>query len=438
MFKIAIVGRPNSGKSTLFNSLIKKSKAVTFELPGTTRDYIYGEGEIDGNKVSFLDTGGISFDEKTEISEKIKMQVEIAIEMSDLVIFLIDGSIKTVTEEDRKIAKTLHKKNKEVILALNKCDISGACEEPYIFLELGFGEPIKISAIKKTGIDKLIEKISEKIKVEEKEEVKKEVGIPKISIIGKPNVGKSTLLNAISNFERSIVSSEPGTTRDIIEHLINYKDKEYIFLDTPGVRKGILKDLDFYVSLRAIKALKESDIVLFVISCEDVSRTDEHLMSLILKNKKSGILVMNKLDLINVKKVDQYLNEVAYRLNEILFYPQVMISAQKKENLDMVYKLIDIVFKNIKKELTQSEIKETIFELVSSHPPPRKGKKALKIFDVMINNNNIKEIFITVNDKDFLKKDYIRYLGDRIRNKFDLKGVFIDFIIKEKRKDKTK
>lgn len=330
MFKIAIVGRPNTGKSTLFNTLIKKSKAVTFELPGTTRDYIYGEGEIYGKKVSFLDTGGISFDEKTEISEKIKMQVEIAIEMSDLVIFLIDGSIKTVTEEDRKIAKMLHKKNKEVILALNKCDINGACEEPYIFLELGFGEPIKLSAIKKIGIDKLIEKIGEKIKVEEKEEIKKKVDIPKISIVGKPNVGKSTLLNAISNFERSIVSSEPGTTRDIIEHLINYKGKEYIFLDTPGVRKGILKDLDFYVSLRAIKALKESDIVLFVISCEDVSRTDEHLMSLILKNKKSGILVMNKLDLLNIKKVDQYLNEVSYRLNEILFYPQVMISAQKK------------------------------------------------------------------------------------------------------------
>lgn len=438
MFKISIVGRPNTGKSTLFNALIKKSKAVTFELPGTTRDYIYGEGEINNKKVSFLDTGGISFDEKTELSEKIKMQVEIAIEMSDLVIFLIDGSIKTVTEEDRKIAKMLHKKNKEVILVLNKCDISGACEEPYIFLELGFGEPVKISAIKKIGIDTLIEKLDEKIKFEEKEEIKKEAEIPKISIVGKPNVGKSTLLNAISNFERSIVSSEPGTTRDIVEHLINFKGKDYIFLDTPGVRKGILKDLDFYVSLRAIKALKESDIVLFVISCEDVSRTDEHLMSLILKNKKSGILVMNKLDLLNVKKVDRYLNEVSYRLNEILFYPQVMISAQEKQNLDMVFKLIDIVFKNIKKELTQNEIKETIFELVSNHPPPRKGKKMLKIYDIMVNNSNIKEIFITVNDKDFLKKDYLRYLEDRIRNKFDLKGVYIDFIIKEKRKEKEK
>ncbi|MDI6861708.1 MAG: ribosome biogenesis GTPase Der [Caldisericia bacterium] len=438
MFKIAIVGRPNTGKSTLFNTLIKKSKAVTYELPGTTRDYIYGEGFINGKKVSFLDTGGISFDEKTELSEKIRMQVEIAIETSNLVIFLIDGSIKTVTDEDRKIAKMLHKKNKEVILVLNKCDLNGACEESYIYLELGFGEPLKISATKKIGIDILIEKINEKIKIDYKEDRLIETKLPKISIIGKPNVGKSTLLNAISNFERAITSSEPGTTRDIIEHLISYNGKDYIFLDTPGVRKGILKDLDFYVSLRAIKAIKESDIVLFVISCEDVSRTDEHLMSLILKNKKSGILVMNKLDLINPKKLDQYLNEVAYRLNEILFYPQVMISALKKENLNLIFKLIDIVFNNIKKELSQIQIKDIIFDLITKHPPPRKGKKLLKIYDVMVDNNNIKEITLTVNDKDFLKKDYLRYLVDRIRDKFDLEGVFIDFIIKEKRKEKRK
>jgi len=435
MFKIAIVGRPNTGKSTLFNTLIKRSKAVTFELPGTTRDYIYGEGEIDGKRVSFLDTGGISFDEKTELSEKIRMQVEIAIEMSDLVIFLIDGSIKTVTEEDRKIAKMLHRKNKDTIVVLNKCDIKGACEDPYIYFELGFGEPIKISAIKKIGIETLIDKIKEIIKIE-KEEFRELKDIPKISIVGKPNVGKSTLLNAISNFERSIVSSEPGTTRDIIEHTINFKGKDYIFLDTPGVRKGILEGLDFYVSLRAIRALKESDIVLFVISCEGVSRTDEHMMSLILKNKKSGILIMNKLDLLDVNKVDKYLNEVQYRLKEILFYPQVMISAEKKQNLDMLFKLIDIVYNNIKRNITQNEIKETILELLANHPPPRKGKKSLKLYDVMINNNSIKEIILTVNDEDFLKKDYIRYLEDRIRKKFDLMGVFIDFIIKEKRKER--
>ncbi|MCX8095501.1 MAG: ribosome biogenesis GTPase Der [Caldisericia bacterium] len=438
MFKIAIVGRPNTGKSTLFNTLIKKSKAVTYELPGTTRDYIYGEGIINGKKVSFLDTGGISFNEKTEIGEKIRMQVEIAIEISDLVIFLIDGSIKTVTDEDRKISKILHRKNKETILVLNKCDLNEACDDSYLYLELGFGEPIKISAIKKIGIDALIDKINEKIKFEEKEEIKILKDIPKISIIGKPNVGKSTLLNAIANFERSIVSNEPGTTRDIVEHLVNYKSKDYIFLDTPGIRKGILKDLDFYVSLRAINAIKESDIVLFIISCEDVSRTDEHLMSLILKNKKSGILVMNKLDKLDIKKLNNFLNEVAYRLNEILFYPQVMISALKKENIEMVFKLIDVVFKNIKKELKQNEIKDMIFELIINHPPPRKGKKLLKIYDVLIKNNNIKEIYLIVNDKDFLKKDYIRYLEDRIRNKYDLKGVFIDFIIKEKRKAKEK
>ncbi|MBC7194873.1 MAG: ribosome biogenesis GTPase Der [Caldisericia bacterium] len=436
MFKIAIVGRPNTGKSTLFNTLIKRSKAVTYELPGTTRDYIYGEGEILGKKVSFLDTGGISFDTEERLSEKIKIQVEIAIEMSDLVIFLVDGSIKTVTEEDRKIAKLLHKKNKETIIVLNKCDLKEACEEPYLFLELGFGEPIKISAIKKIGIDKLIERINEKIKVEVEEAKKEALYVPKISIIGKPNVGKSTLLNTISNFERSIVSNKPGTTRDIIEHLINYNGKDYIFLDTPGVRKGILKDLDFYISMRAIQAIKESDIVLFVISCEDVSRTDEHLMSLLLKNKKSGILVMNKLDLLDPKKVDRYLNEVAYRLNEILFYPQVMISALKKENIYMLFKLIDIVFQNIKKEVSQTEIKETLFDLIAKHPPPRKGLKIFKLYDVMVKNNNIKEIILTVNDKDFLKRDYLRYLEDRIRMKFDLKGVFIDFVIKEREKKK--
>ncbi|MGB9843128.1 MAG: ribosome biogenesis GTPase Der, partial [Caldisericia bacterium] len=355
MFKVAIVGRPNSGKSTLFNRLIKESKATTFELPGTTRDYIYGEGIIFDKKISFLDTGGISFDESTELIKKINLQVEIAINISDLVIFLIDGSYNNIIDEDRKIAKLLHKKNKETILVLNKCDIKESCLETYLYLELGFGEPIKISSLKNIGLDNLLNEIYKRIPEEKEEFIEK--NLPKIAIIGKPNTGKSTLLNSILGYERSIVSDEPGTTRDIIEHIVNYKEKEYLFFDTPGVRKGVLKDLDFYISLRSLKALKESDIVLFLISCDNISRTDEHLMSLILKNKKSGIIVINKLDLIENEKIDKVLNEISYRINEILFYPQVLISALKKININLIFKLIDIVYKNINKDIKEVDLK---------------------------------------------------------------------------------
>lgn len=432
MFRVAIVGRANSGKSTLFNRLIKQSKATTYELPGTTRDYIYGEGVVFGKRVSFLDTGGISFDENTELTKKINLQVEIAIDLSDLIIFLIDGSINTLLEEDRKIAKLIHKKNKDTILVLNKCDIKDACEDKYIYLELGFGEPLVISSLKKVGLEELLKEIDKRIP-EEKivYETKK---IPKISIIGKPNVGKSTLLNALSNFERSIVSSEPGTTRDIVEHYLIYKEKEYLFLDTPGVKKGILKDLDFYISLKSLRALRESDLVLFIISCENVSRTDEHLMSLLLKNRKSGILVMNKLDLIKPEKVDNVLNEIYYRLNEILFYPQVMISALNKTNLNLIFKLLDIVYENMNREIDETDLKGTIFEIIHKHPPPKKGKKTLKIYDIKEINKNPRVIELLVNDKEFFKKDYLRYMIGKLRDRFDLKGVFIDLILKEKKR----
>jgi len=432
MFRVAIVGRPNSGKSTLFNKLIKESKATTFELPGTTRDYVYGEGIIFDKRVSFLDTGGISFDEETEITKKINLQVEIAIDMSDLVIFLIDGSCNTIIDDDRKIAKLLHKKNKETILVLNKCDLKNSCLEEYLYLEFGFGEPLKISSLKNIGLENLLNEIYKKIPEEKNSFVKED--LPKIAIIGKPNTGKSTLLNSILGYERSIVSDEPGTTRDIIEHIVRYKEKEYIFFDTPGVKKGILKDLDFYVSLRALKAMRESEIVLFLLSCDNISRTDEHLMSLLLKNKKSGIVVINKLDLVNEKNLNKILNEISYRINEILFYPQVMISALKKMNLNLIFKLIDMVYNNINKDIKEVELKEYIYEIINSHSPPRIGKKTLKIYDIKELNKNPRIIEMIINDKEFFKKDYIRYIINKIREEFDLKGVFIDLILKEKKK----
>jgi len=432
MFRIAIVGRPNSGKSTLFNKLIKESKATTFELPGTTRDYIYGEGVVFDKKISFLDTGGISFDDKTEINKKINIQVEIAINMSDLVIFLIDGSYNNLTEEDRKIAKLLHKKKKDVILALNKCDIKDSCLETYLYLELGFGEPIKISSLKNIGLENLLNEIYKRIP-EEKEVTVFEKNLPKIAIIGKPNTGKSTLLNSILGYERSMVSKEPGTTRDVIEHIVKFKNKKYLFLDTPGIKKGLLKDLDFYISLRALKALKESDIVLFLISCDNISRTDEHLMSLLLKNRKSGIIIINKLDLIK-EDLDKILNEISYRLNDILFYPQVIISALKKINLNLIFKLIDIVYENINKDISENKLKESIYKIINNHSPPKKGKKDLKIYDIKELSKNPRLIEIVVNDKEFFKKDYIRYIINKIREEYKLKGVFIDLIIREKKR----
>jgi len=432
MFRVAIVGKANSGKSTLFNKLIKESKATTFELPGTTRDYIYGEGVVFDKKISFLDTGGISFDDKTEIDKKINIQVEIAIDMSDLIIFLIDGSYNNLTEEDRKIAKLLHKKKKDVILALNKCDIKDSCLETYLYLELGFGEPIKISSLKNIGLENLLNEIYKRIP-EEKEVTVFEKNLPKIAIIGKPNTGKSTLLNSILGYERSMVSKEPGTTRDVIEHIVKFKNKKYLFLDTPGIKKGLLKDLDFYISLRALKALKESDIVLFLISCDNISRTDEHLMSLLLKNRKSGIIIINKLDLIK-EDLDKILNEISYRLNDILFYPQVIISALKKINLNLIFKLIDIVYENINKDISENKLKESIYKIINNHSPPKKGKKDLKIYDIKELSKNPRLIEIVVNDKEFFKKDYIRYIINKIREEYKLKGVFIDLIIREKKR----
>lgn len=426
MFRIAIVGRPNTGKSTLFNKLIKRSKSVTWGLPGTTRDYVYGEGEIGGKKVSFLDTGGISF-EDTELAEKIKLQVELAIEESDLILFVVDGSISIVPEEDKKIAKMLHRNKKEVVLVANKCDIGDRCSDQFMFMELGFGEPVTISALKGKNIEELMERIEKKIP---EKEIQPRV-YPRVSIIGKPNVGKSTLLNAMLGKERAIVSDTPGTTRDIIENPVQINNERYIFVDTPGMRRGKLNKFDFVITLRSLRAMRESDISLFLIDPTNVSRTDEHLAGLLHKNKKSGIIVMNKLDIVETDKIDGYLNEAAYRLRPILFYPSVMISALKKKNLDLLFKLLKIVKENIDKKFSDSIVFKTILSIVTKATPPRKGKRSLRIYSAKIVKKNPKTIVITVNFPDIIKEDYKRYIISKFREKFDLKGVFIDIIFKK-------
>ena len=429
MFRVAIVGRPNTGKSTLFNRLIKRSKSVTWELPGTTRDYVYGEGNIGDKKVSFLDTGGISFEE-SELTEKIRLQVQLAIEEADLVLFVVDGSIAIVPEEDKKIANMLHKSKKEVIIVANKCDIGEKCLDPFIFMELGFGAPTTISALKGKNLDELLELIDEKIP-----EVQREPSMyPRVAIIGKPNVGKSTLLNTILGKERSIVSDTPGTTRDIIENIVEIEGEKYVFLDTPGMRRGKLNKFDFVISLRSLRGMRESDICLFTIDPADVSRTDEHLAGLLYKNKKSGIIVMNKLDIVNREEIEKYLNEAAYRLRPILFYPSVMISALKKENLHLLFKLLKIVRDKIERKFSDSTVLKTILSIVTKNPPPRKGKRFLKIYDARIIKKNPKTILIIVNFPDIIKDDYKRYLTSKFREKFDLKGVFIDIIFKKREK----
>ncbi len=431
MKTVCLIGKPNVGKSSLFNRLIKEKKAIILSEPGITRDRIYGIVNYQDKKFSLIDTGGIH-GESDKFDENILMQATLAIDEADTILFVVDG-LTEISEADLKIRNMLKKSGKDVIVVVNKIDNLKREELIYNYYELGFEKVIGISAEHNKGIKELLDIITKDIvKTEEVEE-----DILKFCFIGRPNVGKSSLINALLNEERSIVSDKAGTTRDAIDTRFTYNHEDYIVIDTAGMRKKgrIYESVEKYSLLRSLKAIDRSDVCVLVIDgIEGIIEHDKHILSYAIEAGKGIVIAVNKWDA--MKNPDQDLKrwkeELSVYFKFVPYINFVFISALTKKRINTLMPEIIKAYENNRKELKTSLLNDVITDAVSLHNPPSYKGKRLKIYFVSQTDKCPPKITFQVNSKKLVHFSYERYLENKIRENFDLTGTPIILQFKNK------
>jgi len=435
---IAIVGRPNVGKSTLFNRIIGKRLAIISEEAGTTRDRIYQNIEINDFPVILVDTGGLSFETNENIENNIKAQAKVAINEADLVYFAIDASSQ-LTIDDYSAADMLRKSNKPVILIAHKFDSNEAQNRIVELYALGFGDPIGISSIHNIGFDELNQitlKNLKKLKFTPVKEQKQDSNNIKICILGRPNVGKSSLINAILGQERAIVSDIPGTTRDTLDINIKINDKNFTFVDTAGLkRRGrIVPGIDKFSSLRVFNALDDSDIALLMLDFkEGIAKQDMHIAQYILEAKKGLILIVNKIDLADEdNQRDVFLSKVKGKFIFLPWAPLVFISALKKKNINKIFDLAVEIVQQRNKRITTGELNNFIKRTTLKHHPSGTKRIKPKIFYVSQTGVNPPEFVFFVNQANALHFSYRRYLENELRKEYSFAGTAISLVFRNR------
>ena len=417
---VAIVGRPNAGKSTLFNKIVGKKISIIEDNPGITRDRIYSEVNYKDYKFNLIDTGGIDVS-KEIFNDEIKIQVEIAIDESDVIIFLVDG-IEGLNQNDYEVRDMLRKSGKRVIVAINKIDNKQSLNNKYDFYELGFNEYVEISGEHSRGIGELLDLIVQDFKPYVEEEKDERI---KFSIIGRPNVGKSSLVNALLGEERAIVSSVAGTTRDSTDTILKYNNDEFIVIDTAGIRKRgkIYENVEKYSLLRSMKAIDRSDICLLVIdSVSGIIEHDKHIIGMALEAGKGLIIVVNKWDVPNELSMKEYEKLIRAEFQFLSYVPIVFVSAKEKKRIHLIMPEVIKVAENIQKEVKTNLLNDVINDAYLLNLPPSYKGKRLKIY--FVNQEDIKPPKFTfhVNDKGLVHFSYYRYLENKIREAFDFYG----------------
>ena len=417
---VAIVGRPNAGKSTLFNKIVGKKISIIEDNPGITRDRIYSEVNYKDYKFNLIDTGGIDVS-KEIFNDEIKVQVEIAIDESDVIIFLVDG-IEGLNQNDYEVRDMLRKSGKRVIVAINKIDNKLSLDNKYDFYELGFNEYVEISGEHSRGIGELLDLIVKDFKPYIEEEKDERI---KFSIIGRPNVGKSSLVNALLGEERAIVSSVAGTTRDSTDTVLKYNNEEFIVIDTAGIRKRgkIYENVEKYSLLRSMKAIDRSDICLLVIdSVSGIIEHDKHIIGMALEAGKGLIIVVNKWDVPNELSMKEYEKLIRAEFQFLSYVPIVFVSAKEKKRIHLIMPEVIKVAENIQKEVKTNLLNDVINDAYLLNLPPSYKGKRLKIY--FVNQEDIKPPKFTfhVNDKGLVHFSYYRYLENKIREAFDFYG----------------
>lgn len=428
---VCIVGRPNVGKSTLFNKLVGKKISIIEDTPGVTRDRIYGEVTYQNKKFNLIDTGGIDISKELFNSE-IKTQVEIGILEADKIIFVVDAK-EGLTAGDKEVKELLQKSGKEVIVAINKVDNKQAEENIYDFYELGFDSYIQISGEHNRGIADLLEEVTKDFK----EDYKEKEEITKICVIGRPNVGKSSLVNALLNEERLIVSNIAGTTRDSVDIPFKYNKKDYILIDTAGMRKKgkIFERIEKYSLLRSERAIDRADICLLVINREEgIIEHDKHIAGYAIEKGKGLIIVVNKWDTVEEKEHDikNFTKDIREEFKFVPFAPIVFLSALTKKRIHTLMPEVEKVSENIVKEVKTSLLNNVIQDAYSLNPAPTYKGKRLKIYYVYQTDTKPPKFVFNVNNKGLVHFSYERYLENKIRENFDFEGTPIEIQFKNK------
>lgn len=428
---VCIVGRPNVGKSTLFNKLVGKKISIIEDTPGVTRDRIYGEVNYRGYNFNLIDTGGIDVS-KELFNNEIKVQVEIGVIEAEKIIFVVDAK-EGLTANDLEVRDLLRKSGKEVIVAINKVDNKQAENHLYDFYELGFDKYIEISGEHNKGIADLLDEIVIDFKQKEKEET----DITKICVIGRPNVGKSSLVNALLNEERVIVSNVAGTTRDAIDIDFKYDKEDYILIDTAGMRKKgkVFEAIEKYSLLRSMRAIDRADICLLVINREEgIIEHDKHIAGYAIEKGKGIIIVVNKWDTVEEKDKDikNFTKELREEFKFIPYAPIVFLSALTKKRIHTLMPEVKKVKQNIIKEIKTSTLNNIIQEAYQLNPAPSYKGKRLKIYYVYQTGTKPPKFTFNVNDKGLVHFSYERYIENKIRENFDFEGTPIQIQFKNK------
>lgn len=418
---VALVGHPNVGKSTLFNKLVGQKLSIIEDTPGVTRDRIYSEASYGNYRFNIIDTGGID-DSKEDFNDEIKMQASVAIDESDVVLFVVDGK-EGINPNDYVIRDMLKKSNKKVIVVINKVDSKKARDHIYDFYELGFEQYFEISGEQGTGFIELLDAIVDNF--DHNKNYQEEDTRLKFSVVGRPNVGKSSLINALLNQERVIVSDIAGTTRDAIDTVLKYNNEEFVVIDTAGMRKKgkIYESVEKYSLLRSMKAIDRSDICLLVVNAEEgIIEHDKHIAGYVLEKGKGLIIVVNKWDKVSDKSIKEYLKIIRNEFQFLGYVPVVFTSALTKKRIHTLMPEILKVSENIKREIKTSVLNEVINEAYMMNLPPTYKGRRLKIYFVNQSGTKPPKFTFHVNSKGLVHFSYHRYLENKLRESFDFEG----------------
>ena len=443
---VAIVGRPNVGKSTLFNRIVGKQRAIVHDVEGITRDRFINEATWDNRRFRLVDTGGMVENPVDEITRKMQQQVQQAIEEARVVIFVLDGQ-QEITRSDRLVCESLQRSGKPIVLAINKLDNARLTLNQYEYYALGLGDPYAISASHNTGMEALMRAVvahlPEPATAAEAEETPGEEepgpGVTKVAIIGRPNVGKSSFVNALLNEERAIVSDIPGTTRDAIDIEFHWQGRDYLLIDTAGLRRkaGIREPVEHFSVARALRAIRRADVCLVMVEAtEDLAEQDKRIIGYALEQGTALILVWTKWDLIEnkVKRLKALENDLDLKMPQVLFAPRVTISNVTRKRLFSVFEYVDRVAAEASKRIGTAELNRLVEQIKAKHnPPSQKGRHAKILYATQTSVKPTEFVFF-VNQKRLFHFSYMRFIENQIREAYGFEGVPLKLELREEKK----
>lgn len=436
---VAIVGRPNVGKSQLFNRIVGKRVSIVEDTPGVTRDRIMSEAQWLDKAFLLIDTGGIEPDNESEITAMMRRQAQIAIDTADVIIFLTDVRAGLLPD-DEEVAKMLMHSQKPVVLAVNKCDTPG--EPPmgfYEFYNLGMGDPVAVSAIQGMGIGDLLEEVAKGFPKNDLSE--EEDGIIRVAVVGKPNAGKSSLVNCILGEERMIVSSVAGTTRDAIDSYVERNGKKYLFIDTAGIRRKskVNEKVEKYSVLRSYTAVERADVCLILIDgTEGPTEQDTKIAGYAHNEGKASVFIVNKWDIVekDTNTMSEMKKEILEEFPYMMYAPSMFISAKTGRNVEDIFAMIDTVYENTHRRITTGMLNDLIAESTARVQPPTDKGRRLKILYGVQSDITPPQFVLFVNDTRLMHFSYERYIENRLRSAFDFSGTPIKFYIRERNEKK--